>query len=83
MGPFFRAIAAYSKVVRQKKSSSAEGTRGRRAREGGLFPSRQGGLGGGGLGGLPQDFFLNFGRFFVGFNAFGTRFQSFWPRFFC
>ena len=35
----FRAVAAYLKVVRRRKSSSADGTRGGRAREGD-YPSR-------------------------------------------
>ena len=37
--PYFRAVAAYLKVVRRRKSSSANGTRGGRARDGGS-PSR-------------------------------------------
>ena len=34
----YRAVAAYLKVVRQRKPSSAEGTRGGRAREGDIIP---------------------------------------------
>ena len=49
---FGRAVAAYSKVVRRKKSLSAEGTRGGRAREGRLFPLSSG------VGGLPREFFF-------------------------
>ena len=70
-----RAVAAYLKVVRRRKPSSAEGTRGGRAREGGLFP-----LSLGGLGGLPLDFFLFLSAsmcvLMCVFHAFGNRFQS-------
>ena len=48
----YRAVAAYLKVVRRRKPSSAEGTRGGRAREGGLFP-----LSLGGFWGSPPRFF--------------------------
>ena len=48
-----RAVAVYLKVVRRRKSSSAEGTRWGRAREGDVPLSL------GGSGGLPE-IFLNF-----------------------
>ena len=69
------AVPAYLKVVRRKKSSSADGTRGERAREGD-FPSYQGG---GGIGGLPREnfeFLALLCAFLMGLYAFWTRFQS-------
>ena len=48
------AVAAYLKVIRRRKPSSAEGTRWGRARDGGYSPSHKGG---GGLGGLLEAFF--------------------------
>ena len=75
----YRAVAAYLKVVRRKKSSSSDGTRGGRAREGD-FPSYQGGGGGGGgVGGLPREnfeFLALLCAFVMVFYAFWTRFQS-------
>ena len=56
-----RAVAAYLKVVRRRKSLSAEGTRGAE-HERGLFP-----LALGGFGGPPPGKFLNFGRFYMRF----------------
>ena len=60
----YRAVAAYLKVVRRRKPSSAEGMRGGRAREGGSFPISLGGFGG-----PPPRIFLNFERFYVRFNG--------------
>ena len=60
-------------MVRRRKSSSADGTRGGRARERGLTLSLEG------LGGLPREnfeFFVLLCAFLMGFYAFGTRFQS-------
>ena len=58
-----RAVAAYLKVVRRRKSSSAEATRGGR-HERGLFP-----LSLGRFGGPPPGKFLKIGRFYVRFNG--------------
>ena len=55
----FRAVAAYLKVVRRSKPSSAEGTRG------GLFPLSLGG----GVGGLPREFFCILGASMCVFNG--------------
>ena len=52
----YRAVAAYLKVVRRRKPSSAEGMRGGRAREGGSFPLSLGGFGGP----PPRIFFFEF-----------------------
>ena len=54
--PLYRAVAAYLRVVRRRKPSSAEGMRG------GLFP-----LSLGGFWGPPPRKFLNFERFYVRF----------------
>ena len=60
-----RAVAAYSKVVRRKKSSSAEGTRWGRAREEDYFP-----LSKGGSGGLHRENILILGASMYIFNVF-------------
>ena len=73
---YIRAVAAYLKVVRRRKPSSAEGTRGGRAREGDYSPSRKGGFGGP----LPR-IFLNFERFCVRFNGGFRRFGPDFCRF--
>ena len=56
-----RAVAAYLKVVRRRKSSCPEGTRGERAREGDYLP-----LVWGVLGASPENF-LNCERFYERF----------------
>ena len=65
----FRAVAAYLKVVRRRKSSSADGMRGGE-HERGTPPLVRG---------LPRekfDFLALLCAFLMGFYAFGTRFQS-------
>ena len=57
----YRAVAAFLKVVRRRKPSSAEGTRGGRAREGDYSPLVRG------FGGPPPRKVLNFERFYVRF----------------
>ena len=59
---YYRAVTAYLKVVRQRKSSSADGKRGGE-QERVIIPP----LVGGGWG-PPRDFFLNFERFCVRYN---------------
>ena len=66
----------YFKVVRRRKPSSAEGTKGWRARMGNHSTLS--------LGGLPRYFFLILSVSTVvlmDFNAFGTRLQSLWIMF--
>ena len=63
-----RAVAAYLKVVRRRKSSSAD----RRGGEHEMGTSHS-------LGGLPREIFAflaRLGAFLMGFYAFGTRLQS-------
>ena len=70
-----RAVAAYLKVVRRRKPSSAEGTRRGRAWEGELFP-----LFLGGFGGLPLELFWILSASMCVFNVFfmhlGTDFSQ-------
>ena len=66
-----RAVAAYLKVVRRRKPSSAEGTRGESMRGGLLHLSL------GGFGASPENIFEFWAllcAILMGFCAFGTRF---------
>ena len=70
-GSDHRIVAAYLKVVRRRKSSSADGTRGGEYERG--TPLSLGGLG------VSSEKILKFSAsicVFNGFYAFGTRFQS-------
>ena len=77
VGVIVRAVAAFLKVVRRRKSSSADGMRGGEHERG---ESTRGGFS---LGGIPREnfkFSALLYAFLMGFYAFGARFQS---RFFC
>ena len=63
----YRAVAAYLKVVRRRKRSSAEGTRGGECERGMIPPLVRG------VWGASPEKFLNFERFYVRFNGFFMR----------